>query len=98
MVTHSEQNTNLFPDMIRKYLEVEVIDSGKGTQAIVTKPKVRACSLNCHVQCKQEAFMINSLRQTVKHTRNEKHVTVLDRAHLQPIKSSSVRIEIHNLE
>ena len=82
----------------QKYLEVEVIDSGKGTQAVVTKPKVRACSLSCHVECKQEAFRIYSLGQTVKNTRNQKHVTVLDRAHLQHIKSTSVSIEIHNLE
>jgi hypothetical protein len=88
LVRNSEQNT-LFSGMM-KYLEVEVIDSGKGTQAVVTKSKVRACSLSCHVQCKHEAFMINSLRQTVKHPRNEKHMTILDRTHLQPIKSTSV--------
>lgn len=60
-----------------------MIDGGKRTQAIVTKPEVRATSLGCHLQCKQEALWINPLRQTVQNTRNEKHMSIFNWAYLQ---------------
>ena len=60
------------------YLKVKMVDSGKSTQAVVTESEVRISSFGSHVKCKQKAFVIDPLRQAVKNTRNQQHVTILD--------------------
>jgi truncated hemoglobin YjbI len=62
-----------------------VIDGGKSTQTVVTKPEVWASRLSCHLQRKQEALWIDHLRQAVQNTGNEKHMSIFNWAHLQII-------------
>jgi len=64
------------------YLKVEMIDSGKSTQAVVTESEVWISSLSSHVNCKQKAFVIDPLRQAVKNTRNQQHMAILYRTNL----------------
>lgn len=66
-----------------------MINSGKCTQAIISEPEIRAPSFDSHMEGKQEILWVNSLRQAIEHTGNEQHMTILNWAHLQPMKGKS---------
>lgn len=59
-----------------------MIDSGKSTQTIVTHSKIRISSFFSHMHSKQEAVMVNPLRQAIQDTGDEKDMSILKRAHL----------------
>lgn len=59
-----------------------MVDGGKGTQAVVAEPEVRACCFSRHVERKQEALRIDSLRQTVEHAGDQQNMAILNWTHL----------------
>jgi hypothetical protein len=74
---------------------VEVVDGCEGTQTIVTKPEVWASCLSRHMQRKQEALLVNPLRQMVQNTGNKKNMAIFNRAHLP---NSKTGISIKNTQ
>lgn len=57
---------------------MEMIDGGKGTQAVVTKTKVWIPSFCSHIKRKREAFAVNPLRQAFEDTRNQQHMPIFN--------------------
>jgi hypothetical protein len=82
----SRYNSKQIPKPCEEYLKVEVVDGCKGTQTIIAKPEVWACGFSSHVQCKQEALLVNPLRQAVQYTGNEKNMAIFNWAYLQSVK------------
>lgn len=57
---------------------MEMIDGGKGTQAVVTKTEVWIPSFCSHIECKREAFAVNPLRQAFEDARNQQHMPIFN--------------------
>lgn len=66
----------------KQYLEVEVINRGESAQAVITNSKEGICCFSGQVNSKQEAVMINPLRQAVKNMWYQQNMPIFNRAHL----------------
>lgn len=53
-----------------RYLEVEVIDGGKSTEAVIAQAEIRIISLSRHVKSQQERVLIDTLRQAIQYSRD----------------------------
>lgn len=63
-------------------LEVKMVDGCKCTQAIVTQPEVGVSGFCSHVERKQEAILVNPLRQAFKNPRDQQDMSILNRTNL----------------
>lgn len=61
---------------------MEVINGSKCTQAIVTQPEIWIPCFCSQVKCKQEAFMVNTLRQALKDSGDQQYMSIFNWADL----------------
>ena len=61
---------------------MEVVDGGKRAQAVVANAEVGIPGFLSHVESKEEALAVNPLRQALKDSRDQQHMSIFNGANL----------------